>query len=128
MELLGQHEQALEHYQEMQTLAEESDDSKLALASLTAQATLYNTPSAVMDAAKGEESARAAQQLAREIGDWEAAANLMWTMMLGATWMTDDPYKAIEYGEESLQPGPRAWPGASTGLFDHRFGARLPCL
>ena len=26
----------------------------------------------------------------------------MWTMTLGATWVTDDPYKAIEYGEESL--------------------------
>jgi tetratricopeptide (TPR) repeat protein len=102
LELMGQHEQALNHYQEMQALVEESEDSQTILASLTAQATLYNTPSAVMDAAKGEEAANAGQQLAREIGDWEAAANLLWTMMLGATWMTDEPYKAIEYGEESL--------------------------
>jgi tetratricopeptide (TPR) repeat protein len=102
LELSSRHEQALEHYQVMQALAQESDDGQLALASLTAQATLYNTPSAVMDAAKGEEAARAAQQMAREIGDWEAAAKLLWTMMLGATWVTDDPYKAIEYGEESL--------------------------
>ena len=102
LELLSLLELALEHYQEMHALAETNNDSKLALASLTAQATLYNTPSAVMDAAKGEESAKAAQRLAREIGDWEAAAKLPWTMMLRATWTTDDPYKAIGYGEESL--------------------------
>jgi tetratricopeptide (TPR) repeat protein len=102
LELQGLHDQALKHYQEMQALGEESEDIKMTLASLTAQATLYNTPSAVMDAVKGEETAGAAQQLAREIGDWEAAAKLLWTMTLGATWMTDDPYKAIEYGEESL--------------------------
>jgi tetratricopeptide (TPR) repeat protein len=102
LEVLGLHDQALEHYQEMKALAEKSDDRKLVLASLIAQATIYDIPSAVMDAAKGEESAIAAQHLARELGDWEAAAKPLWTMMLGATWMTDDPYKAIEHGEESL--------------------------
>ena len=103
LELRGQYEEALAHYQEMRVLAQGSDDGPLALESMSAEATLYNIPSAVNDPAKGEEMARAGQQLARDIGDWEAAAKLLWTLMLGATWTSDDPEKGIEYGEESLR-------------------------
>ena len=103
LELSSQHEEALAHYEEMQALAEDGDDGLLALESMTGQATLYNIPSAVTDPAKGEEIARGAQQLAQDIGNWEAAAKILWTLMLGSTWMTDDPQKAIEYGEASLR-------------------------
>ncbi|MDX1415578.1 MAG: adenylate/guanylate cyclase domain-containing protein [Candidatus Promineifilaceae bacterium] len=94
--------QALLHYQEMQAMAADSDDRPLTLASMIAQATIYNTPSPVRDAVKGEQIAQEAQQLARELGDWQAAAELLWTLMLHETWVSDNPYQAIEYGETSL--------------------------
>jgi class 3 adenylate cyclase/tetratricopeptide (TPR) repeat protein len=103
LELLGRHKEAVEHYQELRALAEEAGDRRLVLASLAAQATLYSIPSQVMDAKKGEQFAKEAQIIAGEIGDWEAAAKLLWSLMLGAMWELDQPGRAIEYGEASLK-------------------------
>jgi class 3 adenylate cyclase/tetratricopeptide (TPR) repeat protein len=103
LELQGHPDLALDHYLEMQILGEAQSDHHLILASLLAQSTLYATPTPLMDASKAEATALEGQKVAESIQDWESAAKILWTQMLGNTWLPDQAEKAIRFGEESLR-------------------------
>ena len=68
MELNSQFEQALRNYDEMMIAARDRQDRAMALDAKVAASTLYSTPTAVADGAKGQALSEETLKLAQELG------------------------------------------------------------
>ena len=102
MELCGQYDDALANYQELETLGRERGDRALELAALISLATVNSTYTAKFDPAQGRTSSERALVLARELSDRRAEAKVLWNLMLLEIFSTQDPQRAVVYGEQSL--------------------------
>jgi len=102
-ELDSQFDQALENYQEMSRLGEESGDEGLKLASLTAQCILRATQTPLYDPSQARELGEAALALARKTDDQATESRVLWGLLLVEAWGDGDIDKALEYGLRSLE-------------------------
>jgi len=98
----GRYGQALENYREMEKAARERGDLEMELACLMDLANLYSAPNTQFDATKGEELALQAQQLARKLNNPEAEAKILWVLLMN-NFFSNQPRKAMEYGEQSIE-------------------------
>jgi tetratricopeptide (TPR) repeat protein len=101
LELTGQFEQALKNYAEMLTSARERKDRRMELDAQVAASTLYSTPTAVMDAEKGQALSEETLKLAQELGDQSIECRVLWNLLL-ANMHASKTDQAIAYGERSL--------------------------
>ena len=99
--MLGRYDEADQNYLNIEARGRSTGNRSLELAGFSTAATLYSIPSAIHDPLKGEQLSQEALALAREIGDHEAKARLLWNLML-ASKFAGTPTEAIAYGEESL--------------------------
>lgn len=98
----GRYGQALENYREMEKAARERNDLEMELACLMDLANLYSAPNTQFDATKGEALALQAQQLARKLNNPEAEAKILWVLLMN-NFFSNQPRKAMEYGEQSIE-------------------------
>ena len=101
MEMTGQFEQALKNYAEMLTTARQRADRRMELEAQVAASTLYSTPTAVMDAEKGQALSEQTLKLAQELGDQTIECRVLWNLLL-ANMHESKTDQAIDYGERSL--------------------------
>ncbi len=101
LELTGQFEQALKNYDEMLTTARARKDRRMELEAQVAASTLYSTPTAVMDAEKGQALSEQTLKLAQELGDQSIECRVLWNLLL-ANMHESKTDQAIDYGERSL--------------------------
>ncbi len=66
-----------------------------------AASTLYSTPTAVMNAEKGQALSEETLKLAQELGDQSIECRVLWNLLL-ANLHGSKTDKAIDYGERSL--------------------------
>ncbi len=102
LELGSRYEQAMETYQEMRSFAQEKDDRQMELVSLLPIITLHVSPTPLFDATKGGAIAHQALELARESGDAQAEAKILWNFCLLSRFTGRDE-EGLAYGEQSLQ-------------------------
>ena len=102
LELAGQHAEALQSYERLEALANERAESALRLASLMLRATLYTVHTPLHDSARGDALSQQALSLAHELGDAQAQARILWSLLLASQWGAGGPKRAIEYGERAL--------------------------
>ena len=101
MELNTQHTQALQLYQALEQVGQQSARPSLELAALLAQATILVTVTPVYNSQQGHQVLDRALALAEELADREAEAKVLWNFML--LYIGDErPHEALEYGERSL--------------------------
>ncbi|MGD0878175.1 MAG: AAA family ATPase [Anaerolineales bacterium] len=100
-ELIGQFEQALKNYDEMLTTARERKDRRMELEAMVAASTLYSTPTAVMDAEKGQALSEQTLKMAQELEDQSIECRVLWNLLL-ANMHESKTEQAIDYGERSL--------------------------
>ncbi len=100
-ELGGQYDRALEHYGEMETLGMKRKDRAMKLDALIAIANIRTLPTAEHDAEKAKELSDQALVLAREIGDHDAEARILRSLMILSRW-AGEPDKGVVFGEQSL--------------------------
>jgi predicted ATPase len=101
MELIGQFEQALKNYDEMAAAARTRGDRRMELEARVAASTLYSTPTAVMDAEKGQALSEETLKMAQELGDQSIECRVLWNLLL-ANMHESKTDQAIDYGERSL--------------------------
>jgi predicted ATPase/class 3 adenylate cyclase len=102
-ELLSQFDKALENYEDLEELGHVRNDRSLELAALVPQSTIYSTPTVKFNPDVGSELSRRALELAIDLGDSQAEAKALWSLMLIETMSTGDLKKAIFYGEQGLR-------------------------
>jgi predicted ATPase/class 3 adenylate cyclase len=102
-ELLSQFDKALENYEDLEELGHVRNDRSLELAALVPQSTIYSTPTVKFNPDVGSELSRRALELAIDLGDSQAEAKALWSLMLIETMSTGDLKKAILYGEQGLR-------------------------
>lgn len=102
LEVSGRYDEALENYQELESMAKEGEDRKLELAALIPQATIFSTPTARINLEKGRSFSERALSLARELKDPLAESKVLWNLMLLSYFQGDKSGRTIEYGEQSL--------------------------
>lgn len=98
-ELDGQHNRALENYQQLEDLAHTGEDPAVSIQALMAQATVYATFTAVHDPARGAQKLEQALTLARQAGDQGLQARLHWNLMIGYLFSGQ-----LEQAVEHIQP------------------------
>ena len=101
-ELLSQFDQALENYEDLEELGQIRNDRSLELKALVPQSTIYSTPTVKFNPELGSELSRRALAMAIDLGDTQAEAKVLWSLMLIETMSTGDLDKAIKYGEQGL--------------------------
>lgn len=101
LELSTRHRQALANYLELEELARRKNDRKLLLSALTAQAVLRATPTPVSDPELARRLCEGALDLAWELNDQEAAAKIMWALLL-VNVRGGRTEEAVLYGERAL--------------------------
>lgn len=101
LDMLGRYADADQNYLSMEAQGRATGNRSLELAGIAARATLYSIPSAIHDPLKGKQLSQAALVLAREVGDHEAEARLLWNLLL-ASKFAGTPAEAVAYGQESL--------------------------
>jgi tetratricopeptide (TPR) repeat protein len=103
LELSNQYQQAVEHYQRQEALAQQLDDQALEVASLTARATILSTANFVVDVEQAASLLERARGLAHQLGDRAAEAKISWTLLLNNTMSGGDVAERLEHGERALQ-------------------------
>ena len=101
LELTGQFEQALKNYDEMAATARTRGDRRMEMEAMVAASTLYSTPTAVMDAEKGQALSEQTLKMAQELGDQAIECRVLWNLLL-ANMHESKTDQAIDYGERSL--------------------------
>ena len=101
LEVVGQFDEAVSVYKEMEDVARERNDRALELASLIQQGMARSTPVKTFDAKLGQELADRALVLARELGDRAEETKILWILLI-LSIHTSQPERAIEYGEQAL--------------------------
>jgi tetratricopeptide (TPR) repeat protein len=102
-ELLSQFDEALENYEDLEELGRVRSDRSLELAALVPQSTIYSTPTVKFNPQIGEELSKRALSLAIDLGDSQAEAKALWSLMLIQTMSVGDLDMAISYGEQGLR-------------------------
>ncbi len=102
LELVGEFDEALANYQQLEGVARESHDRGLELAALIPQATVHSTSNPKFDPEKGRALSNKGLSLARELGDHRAEARVLWNLMLLEYYEGRNREEAIRYGEQSL--------------------------
>jgi tetratricopeptide (TPR) repeat protein len=100
-ELMGNYEQALANYDDMETLAHVRGDRSLELESLMLRAIIHSTPTKVFDPVQAQPLTDRALALARDLGNSAAEAKVLWILGL-LNWFAARTPEAVEYGEQSL--------------------------
>jgi class 3 adenylate cyclase/tetratricopeptide (TPR) repeat protein len=100
LELQSDYARALENYAEMIQLARKREDQGILLAAFQAQATAYAIPGPAQDTEKGEALAQDALVLARNLGDKQAEATILWIFLLLKMY-SGFMLEGIPYGEQS---------------------------
>jgi class 3 adenylate cyclase/tetratricopeptide (TPR) repeat protein len=103
LEVSALHDDALENYEELESMAKERGDRKLELAALIPQATIYSIPTAKMHGEKGKSLSERALDLARELNDPLSEAKVLWNLMLLSYFQGETAEQALKYGEDSLK-------------------------
>lgn len=101
LELLGQFNQALKNYEEMESAAEQRGDSAMKLSALIAEAKIRSTANTEFNPSEGEALSERALKLARELND-RACEAIIWWNLLNLYRFTSRMSQAIEVGERSL--------------------------
>jgi class 3 adenylate cyclase/tetratricopeptide (TPR) repeat protein len=101
-ELTADYDRAMQTYDRLRSLAEEHGDRHLALQARLAQTTLRVTPTPLFDPQLGKTEAEQVLKLARELGDPESEAKMLWNLCLLGRFTGRDE-EAIVYGEQSLE-------------------------
>lgn len=101
LEISSRYKEAVALYEEMEKIAQERGDRALELNALVLQATLHSTPTPLYDIYQGNLLAQRTLALARELGDSQAEAKVLWNLELLA-WFSGKSRDAVTYGEESL--------------------------
>ena len=102
LELIGEFDQALTNYQELQAFAQEKGDRTVELAALMPQATVRSTATVRFDVDKGRELSNHGLALARELNDHAAESKVLWNLMLLEYFEGRNRDQTITYGEQSL--------------------------
>ncbi len=100
-ELSSDFEQAVAVYEEMEGVAHERNDLDAELAALMAHAAIKAVPTSVRASVQAQKMGGRAIALARELGNAEAEAKILWTLSL-AYFFDNSLAQAIECGEQSL--------------------------
>ena len=101
LELSGRFEQALENYEEMQSLGRESGDRSVEMKALMAKAIIYSIFSQLHNPARSQQMLVEALEISREIGDRLTQAKLNWNLML--TYLFSKQFdKSLQHGEVAL--------------------------
>jgi tetratricopeptide (TPR) repeat protein len=100
--LSDKYDAALDNYAEMEALADELGDPPLRLAALIGCAGVRSTFNALHDAVAARALLDRALALARELGDRQAEAKLLWNLMMLGYMVREDDERAVRYGEQSL--------------------------
>ena len=124
MELTGQFEQALKNYDEMLTTARERKDRRMELDAQMAASTLYSTPTAVMDAEKGQALSEETLKLAQELGDQSIECRVLWNLLL-ANLHGSKSRPGHRLRGEILESGAFLEPARTDPLHAHRPGPGL---
>jgi class 3 adenylate cyclase/tetratricopeptide (TPR) repeat protein len=103
LELSSRYEEAVENYEEMAALAQDSDDRGGVLSAEMALTTIRATPTPVFDGTKGRELAERTIALARELGDRSAESKALWNLMILNVFGGGDADEAVEAGQRSLE-------------------------
>jgi tetratricopeptide (TPR) repeat protein len=101
LELNNQYDDALGNYEEMERSARHRDDRAMLLAALMGRLTLHATLSPMYDPGRAEELLGRTLNLAREVGDQEAEAKILWSGV-NLFRLTNRLSQATNYGEDSL--------------------------
>ena len=102
LELIGEFDEALANYQQLQSYAQDQGDRALELAALIPQATVHSTSNPKFDVVKGRELSRKGLSLARELQDQRAESKVLWNLMLLEYYEGQNREQAITYGEQSV--------------------------
>ncbi|MBI4675611.1 MAG: hypothetical protein HY741_28540 [Chloroflexi bacterium] len=102
LELLGRFEDAAAHYRAMHAAGVAQDNRALALAALSAKATIHAIPSVLHDAARAKQLSAEALALARALDNPAAEAKILWNLMLVGTRVDTAYREGIAFGEQSL--------------------------
>jgi len=101
LEMSGRFQEALQNYEEMESFALKHNDRAMQLAALVALATIHSTPTSISDHEHARTLSNLALALARQVGDRETEARVLWNLMLLST-TNGEMQPAIDYGEQSL--------------------------
>lgn len=101
LELSSRYEEARDGYLEAEELAQGLGDRDLELAVLVASATIHASPTAVHDVLTAQDLCDRALLLARELGDREAEARILWNLLL-LHERSGRADQALIHGEQSL--------------------------
>jgi len=101
LELAGQHQQALEIYDEMLALGRSKNERSIELNALMSKATIYSIFSQLHNSALSEQMLIQALEISAEIGDRAAQARLNWNLMLNYLF-SKRLDQALQHGELAL--------------------------
>jgi tetratricopeptide (TPR) repeat protein len=102
LELISRFEAALENYRGMENTARQHDDPGLEVSALIARATIHSAANIAQDIPRAVGLLQRASELAHELGDVAAEANIKWTLMLNHAMGGGDPEETTRYGHEAL--------------------------
>jgi tetratricopeptide (TPR) repeat protein len=100
-ELSARYDDALRHYESMETLARERGDRALELAALVARITIHATPTARHDPVKATTLSQQALTLAHTLGDRSAEAKVYWNLIL-VNRVSRHFGQALRYGQQAI--------------------------
>ena len=101
-ELDDRFDAALDLYHEMQTAARQISDSEQELSALTESAKIYSTPNPKYDPEKGRAFSEQAVEFARQLGNPEAEARILWNRS-NSEMFAGEVARAVEVGDRSLE-------------------------
>lgn len=101
-ELSGRYSEALTNYDAMAERARTSGARAEELSGLLSNATLYGTPNAAYDPARGEVLARRVVADVRVPGEQAIECRALWILMVLNILASGDPQHSVAYGEQAL--------------------------
>ncbi len=102
LEEMGQYDDAINNYQELERLAREREDRDLELSALIPMATIQATFTAKFNPEQAQALSDRALAMAQELENHPAEAKVLWNLMLLTAFTEGDPRQAAAYGEQSL--------------------------
>lgn len=103
LELAGKHSEALERYQDMEGQARREAWPDLELAAMIHQATLFSTPSPLMNRERGIRLSQNTLEMAQEMGEVSAEIKSRRNLALALALTPGREPEAIQHGERALE-------------------------